>query len=147
MSKNKNKKIKYWEKFKSLNCEEFDKTLSKIHNRKIKINLHEHSSTDYRYPKIINGNRYYVDVSKYIIDTKYSLVKIDKIYRGVVFYTEIDTKTKGHFEIGSLCHQFAEPEEYITDLNPEHYEILSISGKMKVIYDFKGYDNSILTIK
>lgn len=28
-----------------------------------------------------------------------------------------------------------------------HYEILSISGKMKVIYDFKGYDNSILTIK
>lgn len=134
-------KIKYWDIEKDNNCEKFDKLLSELYGSKIKIDLHKHSSRDCKYPKIKTGNKYYVDVSKYIniIDTKYSLVKIDKIYRGVIFYTDIETGAKGHFEEGSLCHLFTEPEEYITNYNPEYYEILSISGKMKVIYEFKGY--------
>jgi hypothetical protein len=102
---------------------------------KIKINLHNHSCMNKKYPKFEIGKYYYIDCSHTILEpSNYKLCLITEIRSGVIFYTIEDQEKEHHFEEFCLQHYFAEPEEIIINLNPKHYEIISRSGKMRITY-------------
>lgn len=102
---------------------------------KIKINLHEHSCMNRKYPKFEIGDYYYIDCSHNLLEpSSYKLCFITEIRSSVIFYTIEDQKKEHHFEEFCLTHYFSEPAEITVNLSSKYYEVISISGKMKINY-------------
>ena len=131
------KKIKYWDfetSYKSFD-EEFDKKMFELNEgNKVKINVHQHSCNDIRYPKLFPGKHYWADISEWYELTNYVKIKVTYKRNGVVFYKIGDSKKEMHLEEGSLFHQVIEPEELNVNLSSKYYEVVGRGNKMKVNY-------------
>ncbi len=127
-------KNKYWDLSVFEDNVDIDKFI--FDNRgKIKINLHDHSCMNRKYPKLEIGKYYYIDCSHNLLEpSSYKLCLITEIRSGVIFYTIENQEKEHHFEEFCLTHYFSEPTEITIKLNPKHYEVMSRSGKMKVNY-------------
>lgn len=150
-------KIKYWDNIDYLQ-QEHDNLLKKLSeseiprhlemydsliksNTKQVIDLHNHSCINWKFPKITVGEKYYLDIN---IGPKRQYVEIVVTYErsGIVFYKILD-KINGivddseyNFGKGSVKHYFMEPAVFNCKLNPEVFEIKSISCRMKINYNY-----------
>lgn len=107
---------------------------------KTKLHLNTHSCMNRRYPLFIEGKEYYIDVSNGFLDMpKYKRCKITGLRAGIVFYIELDNPSTEHYmHEFSLAHYFSEPAELSLPLDGDYYEVVPISGMMKVNYTEKA---------
>jgi hypothetical protein len=76
---------------------------------------------------------------------RYVEVIITYMRGDIVFYKitdkadDLNNEEEYDFPLGCLLHYFMEPKELIVNLDAKYYEIKSRSGRMNVIFNFKGY--------
>lgn len=102
--------------------------------QKTKLNVHVHSTYNKKFPKLIVGNEYYIQVNHIMEMPKYTKCIITDIRSGVVFYKFDSSFKEEWIEEFSTTHLFMEPVEINVKLSSKYYEIVGSSGKMKVNY-------------
>jgi hypothetical protein len=98
-------------------------------------NVNHYSCKKYRYPKLKEGDIYWIDVSEGLMSKpNFKKCLVTLVRSGVVFYVEQSKDVEKHFEEFSLQHYTACPLEITVNLDPDYYEVVSASGKMEVNY-------------
>ena len=69
---------------------------------------------------------------------KWVLITITYVRSGVVFYTKGRSKKEDDFPLESLMTYRLEPEYFVSDYNPQYYNVVSRSGKTKITYSEKN---------
>ncbi len=101
---------------------------------KTQIHVHRHSCAKRKYPKLEVGKEYWIDIADMMSKQEYIKCKISYIRNGVIFYIRLDKNIECHFDEFCIMHYYTEPLELNVNLNPDYYEVISTSGKMKVNY-------------
>lgn len=113
-----------------IDLNDFDKTMF-ILNGKKKSNItpHKYMPEDYL---VVDGEFYYFDGERNCV----RLIKITYIRSGVCFYTIEDENHVNEYWFPSGCF-FAvtlEAKKYVTNINPEYYNVVTRLGKSEIIY-------------
>jgi hypothetical protein len=131
-------KIQYWDLDNLVMSKpEMEVFIRKVNNgAKMIINVNKHSCMELKYPKLIVGKKYWIDVAENTFSQpQFELCTINYIRSGIVFFTiDSNPEIEHYFEEFCLNHLHTSPEEITVNLDPDYYEVRDFCGKMKVNY-------------
>ena len=107
--------------------------------RKTVLNLNNHSCFNREYVKFEVGSKYWINQSILLLDSdSYKLCEITYIRSGIIFYKVIGESEEKYLAEFSIAHLYASPEEISVPLDENYYEVIDMSGKIKVNYTSKA---------